>query len=164
MRRPRKRSRARPGLAKKPLTLRVDPDYGSTIVVEQTEHGTGTTIYEPAESEPTMPELPKIGDTVHYQAYGTPGGEYQSVCRAATVTEVGQWIVMEETAHNSFSSSDGRPIRSQVQWLWEDALAMHVHNPTGLFINGGIRHDTGGEFLPRSGGTWHLADHSDCAE
>jgi hypothetical protein len=31
---------------------------------------------------------PSVGRAVHYQSYGTPGGEYESVCRAATITEV----------------------------------------------------------------------------
>ena len=29
----------------------------------------------------------RIGDIVHYRAYGTPGGEYLPQCRAAVVTE-----------------------------------------------------------------------------
>jgi hypothetical protein len=29
-----------------------------------------------------------LGDKVHYFSYGTPGGEYQSECRLAFVTEV----------------------------------------------------------------------------
>ena len=31
---------------------------------------------------------PSVGRIVHYQSYGTPGGEYESVCRAAVVTDV----------------------------------------------------------------------------
>lgn len=31
---------------------------------------------------------PSVGRIVHYQAYGTPGGEFKSVPRAAVVTEV----------------------------------------------------------------------------
>lgn len=33
-------------------------------------------------------QLPSVGRIVHYQAYGTPGGEFPSVPRAAIVTEV----------------------------------------------------------------------------
>jgi hypothetical protein len=33
-------------------------------------------------------QKPSIGRIVHYQAYGTPGGEYPSVPRAAVITEV----------------------------------------------------------------------------
>jgi hypothetical protein len=33
-------------------------------------------------------QIPEIGDTVHYQAFGTPGGEYPSVPRCAMVTQV----------------------------------------------------------------------------
>lgn len=31
---------------------------------------------------------PTVGRTVHYQAYGTPGGEFKSLPRAAVITEV----------------------------------------------------------------------------
>lgn len=51
---------------------------------------------------------PRVGDTIHYQAFGTPGGEYQSVCRAAIVTEK----------------------------MGEDGLlGVAVLNPTGMFFN-----------------------------
>jgi hypothetical protein len=33
--------------------------------------------------------IPSIGRIVHYQSYGTPGKEYDSLPRAAVVTEVG---------------------------------------------------------------------------
>jgi hypothetical protein len=35
-----------------------------------------------------MEQKASVGRVVHYQAYGTPGGEYPSVPRAAVVTEV----------------------------------------------------------------------------
>lgn len=31
---------------------------------------------------------PTVGRIVHYQSFGTPGGEYSSLARAAIVTEV----------------------------------------------------------------------------
>ena len=34
-------------------------------------------------------QVPSVGRTVHYKAYGTPGGEFPAgVCRAAVITEV----------------------------------------------------------------------------
>lgn len=33
-------------------------------------------------------QKPSVGRIVHYQAYGTPGGEYKSVPRAAIITDV----------------------------------------------------------------------------
>ncbi len=33
-------------------------------------------------------QKPSVGRVVHYQAYGTPGGEFKSVPRAAIITEV----------------------------------------------------------------------------
>ena len=35
-----------------------------------------------------MEKKPSIGRVVHYQAYGTPGGEFKSVPRAAIITDV----------------------------------------------------------------------------
>jgi hypothetical protein len=31
---------------------------------------------------------PSVGRVVHYVSYGTPGGEYESTCRAAVITAV----------------------------------------------------------------------------
>lgn len=36
----------------------------------------------------TTTQKPTVGRIVHYQAYGTPGGEFKSVPRAAVVTDV----------------------------------------------------------------------------
>jgi hypothetical protein len=35
-----------------------------------------------------MDQKPSIGRIVHYHAYGTPGGEFKSVPRAAVVTDI----------------------------------------------------------------------------
>lgn len=32
--------------------------------------------------------MPYVGEIVHYVSHGTPGGEYQSECRAAIITEI----------------------------------------------------------------------------
>jgi hypothetical protein len=41
------------------------------------------------QGEMKMPEQkPSVGRIVHYQSYGTPGGEYTSQPRAAVITEV----------------------------------------------------------------------------
>lgn len=42
-------------------------------------------------------QKPSVGRVVHYVSYGTPGGEYQSECRAAVVTELTDAAVHEET-------------------------------------------------------------------
>lgn len=34
-------------------------------------------------------QQPSIGRIVHYQSFGTPKGEYDSLARAAVITEVG---------------------------------------------------------------------------
>lgn len=62
---------------------------------------------EPIQTEIPDP-MPTVGRIVHYQAYGTPGGEYKSVPRAAIVTEIG-----ESTT----------------------TIGLMIANPTGLFFN-----------------------------
>lgn len=52
-------------------------------------------------------QQPTIGRIVHYQAYGTPGGEFKSVPRAAIITDV----------HS------------------DDEIGVCVLNPQGLFFN-----------------------------
>lgn len=53
-------------------------------------------------------QKPSVGRVVYYQAYGTPGGEYPSVPRAAIVTQV--------------NDEKGN-------------VGLAVLNPTGLFFN-----------------------------
>lgn len=55
----------------------------------------------------------KIGQTVYYQSYGTPGGEYLPEARAAIVTEV----------HDDDPGAD------------EFYVGLCVLNPTGMFFN-----------------------------
>lgn len=72
---------------------------------------------------------PYLGQLVHYTAYGTPGGEYPSVCRAAHVTAVGD------------SPDPATP----------NQLDLHVINPSGQFFNRDTPHGDIGQ-----GGTWHF--------
>ena len=71
---------------------------------------------------------PSVGRIVHYVSYGTPGGEFLSECRAAIVTEVGE----------------------------DETVGLCVLNPTGLFLNRGLRHDES-----KAGGTWHWPERVD---
>jgi hypothetical protein len=80
---------------------------------------------------------PSVGRIVHYVSYGTPGGEYESKCRAAVVTE----IVAEPG----------------VDGITPWRLSLAVLNPGGLFFDRG---------LPQSedkhvGGTWHWPERVD---
>lgn len=70
---------------------------------------------------------PSIGRIVHYQSYGTPGGEYESVCRAAVVTDV----------HGTDASGY--------------VVSLAVLNPEGMFFNRRVPEGDSGH----SGGTWH---------
>lgn len=71
-------------------------------------------------------QVPSVGRAVHYVSYGTPGGEFTSKCRAATVTDV-----------------------RVVDGVFEARLT--VFNPEGLFFTGWLREDAD----EKKGGTWH---------
>ncbi len=58
-------------------------------------------------NEQSAAPKPSVGRIVHYQAYGTPGGEFQSLPRAAIIAAV---------------------------WP-EDECDVVVFNPQGLFFN-----------------------------
>lgn len=60
---------------------------------------------------------PTVGRIVHYQSYGTPGGEYLPEPRAAIITEVGR------CEDHEFRVS-GCP-----------HVSVAVINPTGMFFN-----------------------------
>lgn len=53
---------------------------------------------------------PYLGEVVHYRSFGTPDGEFTSVCRVAVVTELN-------------TGGDGRQ------------YGVVVLNPTGIFFN-----------------------------
>ena len=57
---------------------------------------------------------PTVGRIVHYQAYGTPGGEFASLPRAAVITET--------HAENRSIPDDGTAV-------------VCVLNPSGIFFN-----------------------------
>ena len=57
---------------------------------------------------------PSVGRIVHYQAYGTPGGEFASLLRAAVVTET--------HAENRDIPDDG-------------TVVVCVLNPSGTYFN-----------------------------
>lgn len=56
---------------------------------------------------------PSIGRIVHYQAFGTPGGEFRPEPRAAIITEVED----------------------------DETVGLCVLNPTGMFFNRGLKLD-----------------------
>lgn len=59
-----------------------------------------------------MSQIPSVGRIVHYQSYGTPGGEYLPEPRAAIITEVYE--------------AEGSEVPN---------VALAVLNPTGFFFN-----------------------------
>jgi hypothetical protein len=80
--------------------------------------------------------FPSVGRVVHYVSYGTPGGEYASQCRAAIITEVGEWP-------EGISDADKGNIAVPV--------GLAVLNPEGMFFNRGCMQSE----LGHEGGTWH---------
>jgi hypothetical protein len=84
------------------------------------------------------PEMPIIGDTVHYVAYGTPGGEYAQACRAATVTQLGGWIDVHESLFPIATPDepDDHGMYRTLRQRWDPtALGVCVLNPGGMFFN-----------------------------
>lgn len=63
-----------------------------------------------------MSQKPTVGRIVHYQSYGTPGGEYLPEPRAAIITAVGLPVA---------AGPDGPVI----------PVSLCILNPTGYFFN-----------------------------
>lgn len=76
---------------------------------------------------------PSIGRIVHYVSYGTPGGEYPSVCRAAIITAVDTY-------------QGGSPPDQHI-----GHVSLAVLNPEGVFFNKAVMQDE----HDRRGGSWH---------
>ena len=92
---------------------------------------------------------PTIGRIVHYQSYGTPGGEYLPEPRAAVITEV-QYVVDNEAmdqiegTYEYSSGGTGRFVQhiagvetsTPISELPQKALVgLCILNPTGMFFN-----------------------------
>jgi hypothetical protein len=73
-------------------------------------------------------QKPTVARVVHYQAFGTPGGEYRSLPRAAIVTE---------------TQAENPGIADPM------TVGLCVLNPTGQFFNREVPYDADGK-----PGTW----------
>ncbi|MEU6340288.1 hypothetical protein ABZ883_04965 [Streptomyces sp. NPDC046977] len=92
-----------------------------------------------------MGRTPVLGDTVHYQVYGSADGRFGSVCRTALVSEVGQWVTRR-------TDTDDEGTTRTLHQVWEpEAVACTVLNPGGAFFHTVCQHSEG----VRRGGTWH---------
>lgn len=85
-------------------------------------------------------QKPSVGRVVHYVSYGTPGGEYQSQCRAAIVTE---------TTPSLYETAPA---------IDDDTVSLAVLNPTGMFFNQAVAFD---DSERPKGGTWHWPERVD---
>lgn len=83
---------------------------------------------------------PSVGRIVHYVSYGTPGGEYTSLCRAAVITDASPGLL------TTVQAAGGREVSSD-----DVVVGLCVLNPTGQFFNSGVVQDEHGH----RGGTWH---------
>lgn len=81
-----------------------------------------------------MSQTPSVGRIVHYVSYGTPGGEYPSVCRAAIVTAV-------DTYQDCVGGGG----------LHIGHVSLCVLNPEGMFFNRAVLQSED----EHRGGTWH---------
>ncbi len=88
-----------------------------------------------------MNQQPSVGRIVHYVSYGTPGGEYQSECRAAIITEVTPITGTEAAQAEVESWPEDHRVR----------VGLAVLNPTGMFFNRGCHQDE----TSKRGGSWH---------
>lgn len=93
--------------------------------------------------------IPTVGRIVHYQSYGTPGGEYLPEPRAAVITEVHYRVDtkamdgIEGTYEFSSDSSEfvqttllGQEVRTRIDDLPRvPVVGLCVLNPTGQFFN-----------------------------
>ena len=90
---------------------------------------------------------PTLGGPVHYVSYGTPGGEYDSVCRAAVISGLPKGALPTVDAERAETWDSNAVVAD-----------LFVMNPTGLFFNRCPQDEllTAGS---HRGGTWHRADH-----
>ncbi|GAA0591594.1 hypothetical protein GCM10010174_03280 [Kutzneria viridogrisea] len=84
-----------------------------------------------------------IGRVVHYRSHGSADGLHPPACVAADITAVGAWLTTNTTEH-------GDGLRTLDQHWDNEACALAVRNPNGLFFAAPCAHDESGE-----PGTWH---------
>lgn len=94
-----------------------------------------------------MGAIPSVGRVVHYVSHGSPvradGTQaFPSVCRAAIITEVGDWP-------EGISQADRSNIAVPV--------GLAVLNPTGMFFQQGCMQSE----LGHEGGSWHWPERVD---
>jgi hypothetical protein len=88
-----------------------------------------------------MTQTPSVGRIVHYVSYGTPGGEYNSECRAAIITEVVPLEGQEAAQADVESWPEDQRCR----------VGLAVLNPTGMFFRQSCHQDE----PHKRAGSWH---------
>ena len=80
---------------------------------------------------------PSVGRVVHYVSFGSPGGEFESTCRAAMITDVGGLVDARRYPNREISTDD-------------EVADLAVFQPEGVYFAQGVLHDE-----QHSAGTWH---------
>ena len=74
---------------------------------------------------------PTVGRIVHYQSYGTPGGEYKSEPRAAIITAVQEYDPLNPVAK----------LDDELSYR----VSLFIANPTGVFFNENVTFNAEGK-------------------
>jgi hypothetical protein len=97
-------------------------------------------------------QQPSVGRIVHYVSHGSPIREdgtqaYESVCRAAIITEVPRSLTAEPF--------DGCPNGTDGRWI----AGLAVLNPTGAHFRCDVPYSDGSDDSEASG-TWHWPERA----
>jgi hypothetical protein len=99
-------------------------------------------------------EKPSVGRSVHYVAYGTPGGEFPAgVCRAAVITEIETGVV-RSVKEGNYKPGESVPLGDPTI-IPTGVVGLCVLNPTGIFFNRGIPYDE-----DKAPGSWHWPERT----
>lgn len=81
---------------------------------------------------------PSVGAIVHYQSYGTPGGEYLPEPRAAIVTKVGGQFVNDDTVGLCILNPTGQFFNTSVPYA-EEPTPGHWNWPPNVDVDSQIK-------------------------
>lgn len=90
-------------------------------------------------------QQPTVGRIVHYQSYGTPGGEYPSVPRAAVITEAPAPVELQGVPPEQCPEPGWHQTHNYCpacSWTRPQPgapmVGLAVLNPEGMFFNRGV--------------------------
>lgn len=74
---------------------------------------------------------PSVARIVHYQSFGTPGGEYSSLARAAVITVADP----HPTSEHCLGAADESYYQDETNYR----VGLCILNPTGMFFNNDVK-------------------------